>query len=140
MIRFSVIGKIVERSEVKEITSQATGNKFRALDILVEESSNSRYLDKIKADAIGDTAEKVLAIADGAKAKFVFSIHAREHQGKHYNRVQLADIVPITDAQPTGGETREKPAISAEDRAKVESIRAMAEKPVQAEKTGDLPF
>ena len=138
MIRFSVIGKIVERSEVKEITSQATGNKFRALDILVEESSNSRYLDKVKADAIGDAAEKVLAIADGAKAKFVFSIHAREHQGKHYNRVQLADIVPITDA--TGGETREKPAISAEDRAKVESIRAMAEKPVQAEKTGDLPF
>lgn len=139
MIRFSTVGKIVNRSDVKEITSNTTGNVFKIIDIVVEEINNGRYQDKVTADAIGDAAEKVLAIADGQKAKFVFSIHAREYEGKHYNRVQLADIVPITDAQLTG-ETREKPAISAEDRAKVESIKAMAEKPVQTEKTGDLPF
>ena len=140
MIRFSTVGKIVNRSDVREITSNTTGNVFKIIDIVVEEINNGRYQDKVTADAIGDAAEKVLAIADGQKAKFVFSIHAREYEGKHYNRVQLADIVPITDAQPTGGETREKPAISAEDRVKVESIKVMAEKPVQAEKTGDLPF
>jgi hypothetical protein len=140
MIRFSTVGKIVNRSDVKEITSNTTGNVFKIIDIVVEEINGGRYQDKVTADAIGDAAEKVLAIADGQKAKFVFSIHAREYEGKHYNRVQLADIVPITDAQPTGGETREKPAISAEDRAKVESIKAALEKPAQAEKTGDLPF
>lgn len=131
MIRFNTVGKIVSRSEVKEITSNTTGNIFKIIDIVVEEINGGRYQDKVTADAIGDAAEKVLAIADGQKAKFVFTIHAREYEGKHYNRVQLADIVPITDAQPT---------ISAEDRAKIESIKAMAEKPVQAEKTGDLPF
>lgn len=120
MIRFSTVGKIVNRSDVKEITSNTTGNVFKIIDIVVEEINGGRYQDKVTADAIGDAAEKVLAIADGQKAKFVFTIHAREYEGKHYNRVQLADIVPITDAQPTGGETREKPA--------------------QAEKTGDLPF
>lgn len=140
MIRFSTVGKIVNRSDVKEITSNTTGNVFKIIDIVVEEINNGRYQDKVTADAIGDAAEKVLAIADGQKAKFVFSIHAREYEGKHYNRVQLADIVPITDAQPTGGETREKPAISAEDRAKVESIKAKLEKPAESEKTGDLPF
>lgn len=145
MIRFSTVGKIVNRSDVKEITSNTTGNVFKIIDIVVEEINGGRYQDKVTADAIGDAAEKVLAIADGQKAKFVFSIHAREYEGKHYNRVQLADIVPITDAQPTGGqptggETREKPAISAEDRAKVESIKAKLEKPAESEKTGDLPF
>lgn len=140
MIRFSTVGKIVNRSDVKKITSNTTGNVYKIIDIVVEEINGARYQDKVTADAIGDAAEKVLAIADGQKAKFVFTIHAREYEGKHYNRVQLADIVPITDAQPTGGETREKPSISAEDRAKVESIKAMAEKSVQAEKTGDLPF
>lgn len=140
MIRFSTVGKIVNRGDVKEITSNTTGNVFKIIDIVVEEINGGRYQDKVTADAIGDAAEKVIAIADGQKAKFVFSIHAREYEGKHYNRVQLADIVPITDAQPTGGETRENPAISAEDRAKVESIKAILEKPAEAEKTGDLPF
>ena len=140
MIRFSTVGKIVNRSDVREITSNTTGNVFKIIDIVVEEINGGRYQDKVTADAIGDAAEKVIAIADGQKAKFVFSIHAREYEGKHYNRVQLVDIVPITDAQPTDGETREKPAISAEDRAKVESIKEVLEKPAEAEKTGDLPF
>lgn len=137
MIRFSVIGKIVSRSDVREITSKTTGNEFKLLDIVVEEVGNGRYLDKIAADAIGDAAEKVIAIADGQRAKFVFSIHAREYEGKHYNRVQLADIVPLTEDAPKKGR---KPAISAEDEAKVESIKAMVEKPVESKKTGDLPF
>lgn len=140
MIRFSTVGKIINRGDVKEITSNTTGNVFKIIDIVVEEINGGRYQDKVTADAIGDAAEKVIAIADGQKAKFVFSIHAREYEGKLYNRVQLADIVPITDAQPTGGETREKPAISAEDRAKVESIKEVLEKPAQAEKTDELPF
>lgn len=129
MALYSSKGIISDMSEVTSGVSK-TGNEWSRMTLILEVPGYRGTSYKQVFQVAGREINDVLKFRVGDRVEVMFSLYAREWNGKMYNNV---DLVSIHELYPKPDETQQIEPTQAEQQPQVESLDP-------AEHTDDLPF
>ena len=133
-------GRIIKALEPRGGVSSRTGNPWKMQDFVIEETVG-QFPKRMAFNVFGEDNLNRFNIQEGQELTVSFDINAREYNGRWYNDVRVWNVMPATQAAPTGApQPGEQPIAPFPPADQPAAQPAQASFETAPDDSSDLPF